>query len=472
MSMSTDLADLSMTEAAALIREGKIFSVDLARACLERIDAHSRDLNAFISIEREAVLEAARQADDERTDGRLRGPLHGVPLAHKDMYYRKGHVSTCGSRIQRNYTPDITSTVLARLEAAGALYVGGLNMSEFAAGPTGHNEHFGDCRNPWNPAHITGGSSSGSGAATAARMVFGAMGSDTGGSVRLPAGLCGVVGLKPTYGRISRFGAMPRSWTNDTMGPLCRTVHDCALMTSVIAGEDPNDPTAATVPVGDYVAAVDAGVEGLRIGLPIGYFAEGVVEEVAIALSEAAHELEEAGAVLIEVPVPDLKPVYRLGGIVSNCEAAAYHAKWMRSRPEDYGAHTRTRTEAGFHIPATHYIDALRMRGPSLDSFLATVLTDVDVLLAPVIPMLTPRIDETGFERAEEVPELISMMTSFTRPINYLGLPSLSVPAGFGPGNLPISFQVIGRPFDEETLFAVGGAYQKATEWHEAAPAL
>jgi len=471
--MSTaDLADLSMTEAAALIREGKIFSVDLTRACLERIDAHSSDLNAFISIEREAVLEAARQADNDRTDGRIRGPLHGVPLAHKDMYYRKGHVSTCGSRIQRNYTPDITSTVLARLEAAGALYVGGLNMSEFAAGPTGHNEHFGDCRNPWNRAHITGGSSSGSGAATAARMVFGAMGSDTGGSVRLPAGLCGVVGLKPTYGRISRFGAMPRSWTNDTMGPLCRTVRDCALMTQVIAGEDPNDPTAAAVPVGDYVGAVDAGIEGLRIGLPIGYFADGVVEEVAIALSEAAHELEAAGAVLIEVPVPDLKPAYRLGGIISNSEAAAYHAKWMRSRPQDYGAHTRTRTEAGFHIPATHYIDALRMRGPSLDAFLSTVLTDVDVLLAPVIPMLTPRIDETAFESAQEVPGLISAMTSFTRPINYLGLPSLSVPAGFGPGNLPISFQVIGRPFDEETLFAVGGAYQKATDWHEAAPAL
>lgn len=467
-----DLADLSMTEAAALIRDGKIFSVDLTRACLARIDAHAGGLNAFISIERDAVLEAARRADNERAEGRIRGPLHGVPLAHKDMYYRKGHVSTCGSKIQRNYTPDITSTVLSRLENAGALYVGGLNMSEFAAGPTGHNEHFGDCRNPWNRDHITGGSSSGSGAATAARMVFGAMGSDTGGSVRLPAGLCGVVGLKPTYGRISRYGAMPRSWTNDTMGPLCRTVRDCALMTSVIAGEDANDPTAAAVPVGDYGSAVDAGVEGMRIGIPSGFFADGVVDEVASALADVAAVLEQAGAVLVDVEVPDLTPVYRLGGIVSNSEAAAYHAKWIRSRPEDYGDHTRTRTEAGFHIPATHYIDALRMRGPTLDSFLATVLGDVDVLLAPVIPMLTPRIDETAFETAEGVPALISRMTSFTRPINYLGLPSLSVSAGFGPNGLPISFQVIGRPFDEETLFAVGGAYQKATDWHEAAPAL
>lgn len=466
------LADLTMTEAAKKVRDGEISSVDLTRACLDRIDAHADRLRAFISVEREASLEAARQADSERASGRLRGPLHGVPLAHKDMYYRKGHVSTCGSKIQRNYTPDMTSTVLARLEAAGALYVGGLNMSEFAAGPTGHNEHFGDCRNPWNTDHITGGSSSGSGAATAARLVFGAMGSDTGGSVRLPAGLCGVVGLKPTYGRISRYGAMPRSWTNDTMGPLCRTVEDCALMTSVIAGKDPNDPTASREPVGDYSAAVGAGVEGLRIGIPKGYFAEGVVDEVAQAMVDVARELESAGAVLAEVSVPDLKSVYRLGGIISVSEAAAYHAKWIRSRPADYGDHTRTRTEAGFHIPATHYIDALRMRGPTLDKFLATILTDVDVLLAPVIPMLTPRIDATAFETADEVPELISKMTSFTRPINYLGLPSLSVPAGFGPGNLPISFQVIGRPFDEETLFAVGGAYQRATEWHEAAPAL
>jgi aspartyl-tRNA(Asn)/glutamyl-tRNA(Gln) amidotransferase subunit A len=467
-----DPADLTLTEAAGAVREGALSSLALTEACLARIEVHDPKLKAFISVEREAVLEAARRADVERAAGRLRGPLHGVPLAHKDMYYRKGHISTCGSKIKRNDVPDVTSTVLARLEAAGALYVGGLNMSEFAAGPTGHNEHYGDCRNPWNRAHITGGSSSGSGAATAARLVYGAMGSDTGGSVRLPAGLCGVVGLKPTYGRISRYGALPRSWSNDTMGPLCRTVADCALMTQVVAGADPNDPTAAAVPVGDYVAAADRGVDGLRIGMPKGYFAEGVADEVARVLEEAAGELEMAGAQIVDVLVPDLKPVYRLGDIVSKSEAASYHGKWMRSCPEDYGGHTRTRTEAGFHIPATHYLDALRLRGRHTEAFLATVLTACDVLLAPVIPMLTPRIDETAFHDAGNVPEVVTMMTAFTRPMNYLGLPALSVPGGFGPGNLPISFQVIGRPFDEDTLFAVGGAFQRATEWHDAVPTL
>ena len=369
MKLSIDPAELSLSEAAAAVRDGRLSSVALTEACLARIDAHAKGLNAFISVEREAVLEAARIADAERAAGRLRGPLHGVPLAHKDMYYRKGHISTCGSKILRNYVPDITATVLARLEAAGALYLGGLNMSEFAAGPTGHNEHYGNCRNPWNRDHITGGSSSGSGAATAARLAYGAMGSDTGGSVRLPAALCGVVGLKPTAGRISRFGAMPRSWSNDTMGPLARTALDCALMTGVIAGEDPNDPTALSVPVGDYAAAVARGIEGLRIGIPNGYFADGVSDEVANVLAEAARTLEAAGAVLVDIAVPDLKEVYRLGDVVSKSEAAAYHGKWIRSRPQDYGHHTRTRTEAGFHIPATHYIDALRHRGLAHDQF-------------------------------------------------------------------------------------------------------
>ncbi len=467
-----DPAEMSLSEAAEAIRCGAISAVALTEACLARIEAHDAKLNAFISVERDDALDAARRADAELAAGRLRGPLHGVPLAHKDMYYRKGHVSTCGSKIRRNYVPDITATVLARLEAAGALYLGGLNMSEFAAGPTGHNEHYGDCRNPWNRDHITGGSSSGSGAAAAARLAFGAMGSDTGGSVRLPAGLCGVVGLKPTAGRISRYGAMPRSWTNDTMGPLCRTVADCALMTAVIAGEDPDDPTTAAVPVGDYRAAAERGIEGLRIGIPKGYFQEGVADTVAAVLDQVARTLEAAGARLVEVKVPDLKTVYRLGDVVSKSEAAAYHAKWLRACPDDYGQHTRTRTEAGFHIPATHYIDALRLRGRHVERFLGQVLREADVLLAPVIPMLTPRIDETAFDHAATVPEVVARMTSFTRPMNYLGLPSLSVPGGFGPGNLPISFQVIGRPFDEETLFAVGGAYQRATEWHAMSPAL
>jgi aspartyl-tRNA(Asn)/glutamyl-tRNA(Gln) amidotransferase subunit A len=472
MKLSVDPAELSLSEAAAAVRDGRLTAVALTEACLARIDAHGGTLNAFISVEREAALEAARRADAEVAAGNIRGPLHGVPLAHKDMYYRKGHISTCGSKIQRNYVPDITATVLARLEAAGALYLGGLNMSEFAAGPTGHNEHFGNCRNPWNTEHITGGSSSGSGAATAARLAYGAMGSDTGGSVRLPAAICGVVGLKPTAGRISRYGAMPRSWTNDTMGPLARTALDCALLTGVIAGEDPDDPTTAAVPVGDYAAAVGQGVEGLRIGIPNGYFADGVSDEVATVLAEAAKTLEASGAALIDVTVPDLKEVYRLGDIVSKSEAASYHGKWIRTRPQDYGHHTLTRTEAGFHIPATHYIDALRLRGRHTTNFIAAVLGDADVLLAPVIPMTTPTIAAMDFETAADVPEQVAKMTSFTRPVNYLGLPSLSVPAGFGPGGLPVSFQVIGRPFDEETLFAVGGAYQRATEWHEMAPKL
>jgi aspartyl-tRNA(Asn)/glutamyl-tRNA(Gln) amidotransferase subunit A len=468
----TDPALMSLTDVAAAIRDGSLSSVEVTEACLARIDAHEGQINCIINLEHAAALEAAAAADAARKRGDALGPLHGVPLAHKDMYYRRGHISTCGSTIRRNYVPDVTATVLEKLEAAGALYVAGLNMSEFAAGPTGHNEHFGDCRNPWNRDHITGGSSSGSGAATAARFVYGAMGSDTGGSVRLPAALCGVVGLKPTYGRISRYGAMPRAWSNDTMGPLARTVRDCALMTQVIAGADPNDPTAADEPVPDYAAAMERGIEGLRVAIPVNVFYDDIDESVAAVLRDSVEVLRGLGAEIVEVEVPDFEPMFRLGDAISKTEAATIHSKWMRQRPQDYGHHTATRIEAGFHLPATRYIEALSLRRRYLADFIERVFTRADILHTPTIPMPVPRIDESGFDGSDNVPALVARMTMFTRPINYLGLPSLTVPCGFTDGNLPVACQLVGRPFSEDQLFAMGAAYQDATDWHMQRPDL
>ena len=468
----TDPALMSLTEVAAAIRDGAVSSVEATTACLARIEAHEGQINSIINLERAEALESARAADAARERGDAMGPLHGVPLAHKDMYYRRGHISTCGSTIRRNYVPDVTATVLEKLEAAGALYVAGLNMSEFAAGPTGHNEHFGDCRNPWNRDHITGGSSSGSGAATAARFVYGAMGSDTGGSVRLPAALCGVVGLKPTYGRISRFGAMPRAWSNDTMGPLARTVRDCALMTQVIAGADPNDPTTPDEPVPDYAAAIEGGIEGLRVAIPVNVFYDDTDETVAAVLRDSVEVLRGLGVEIVEVEVPDLKPMFRLGDAISKTEAATIHSKWMRQRPQDYGHHTATRIEAGFHLPATRYIEALSLRRRYLADFIERVFTKADILHTPTIPMPVPRIDESGFDGSDNVPALVARMTMFTRPFNYLGLPSLSVPCGFTAGALPVAYQLVGRPFSEAQLFAMGAAYQDATDWHTQMPDL
>jgi aspartyl-tRNA(Asn)/glutamyl-tRNA(Gln) amidotransferase subunit A len=472
MTDTTDPALMSLEDVAAAIREGRLSSVAATEACLARIDAHESKVNSIINLERQTVLEAARAADEARARGDIKGPLHGVPLAHKDMYYRKGHISTCGSKIRRNYVPDVTATVLQRLEDAGALYVAGLNMAEFAAGPTGHNDHFGDCRNPWNRDHITGGSSSGSGASTAARFVYGAMGSDTGGSVRLPAALCGVSGLKPTYGRISRYGAMPRAWTNDTMGPLARNVRDCAIMTQAIAGYDPDDPTTHDEPVPDYLAAIDAGIDGLRIAVPANYFYDDIDDAVRDRLEASLDMLRELGAEVVEVQLPDLTPVFRFCDVISKSEAATIHGKWMRQRPQDYGRHTAVRVEAGFHVTATRYIEALSLRAPFLRKFVDAAFADADMLHTPTIPVPVPTIAETAFDGADGVADMVAKMTMFTRPINYLGLPSLTVPCGFTEGDLPVAFQLVGRPFGEAQLFAMGAAYQAATDWHTRVPAL
>ncbi len=467
-----EITGMTLEAVAEAIRSKHVSSVEVTQECLSRIDTLAHKVNGFISVERDEVLEAAKAADDDLRRGALRGPLHGVPLAHKDMFYRKGRVSTCGSKIMRDHIQNVTSTVLERLEAAGALYMGSLHMSEFAAGPTGHNDHYGPCRNPWNLDHITGGSSSGSGASVASRFIFGAMGSDTGGSVRLPAGLCGVVGLKPTHGRISRFGALPRSWTNDTMGPLTRTVRDCALMTSLIAGEDPKDPTTLGTPPPDYDEAMEAGIRGLTVGVPANQFYDDVKEEVGAALEESLAVIERQGARIVKVTVPDLRPHYRLGDAISKCEAATIHGKWIRTRPQDYGKVVLSRIEVGFHIPATRYLEAISLRGRYLAEFMDTVFEKVDVLHTPLLPVPVPTIEEKDFTGTANVPEGIASMTKLTRPSSFLGLPSLSVPCGFSRGNLPVAFQLIGRPFREADLFAAGLAYERATGWTKASPDL
>ncbi len=472
MSGHRNPACLDLYELAQAIRSGNVSSVEATSDCIRRIDQHDGRVNAFISLEREAVLEAAAAADSDLARGVVRGPLHGVPLAHKDMFYRQGRVSTCGSAIRRNYVPDVTATVLERLAASGALYLGSLNMSEFAAGPTGHNQHFGDCRNPWNTEHISGGSSSGSGASVAARFVPGALGSDTGGSVRLPAAICGVVGLKPTYGLVSRHGCMPRAWSLDCVGPLTRTVRDCALMTEVIAGEDACDPSTVPGRPRGYLDGLEAGVSKRRVGVPTSYFYAAVDDEVRAILDRSLAVLREAGAEIVEVALPDMAPLFAMGDSISKCEAATIHEEWMRTRPEAYGAHTFTRVEAGFHVPAIRYIKALTLRRRYLEEFLDTVFSRVDLLHAPAIGMPVPTIAETEHTDTAAVPALVASLTRLTRPMNYLGLPALSVPCGFTASGLPVAFQLIAVPFAEADLFAAGDAYQRATNWHQRTPTL
>ncbi len=340
----TELTHLSLTDIAEAISEKTVSSREVTEACLARIDEKQPALNAFISLEADEALAAADAADAALARGEAPGPLHGVPLAHKDMYYRAGKVSTCGSKIRRDFVPDHTATTISRLADAGALHLGGLNMSEFAVGPFGHNDHYGSCRNPWNPDHVTGGSSSGAGSSVGGRLVYGALGSDTGGSVRLPAACCGLVGMKPTQTRVSRYGLMGLSFSLDNAGPLTRTVRDNARMLGLIAGADPMDHTASAMPVDDYEAAASAPeAKGLRIAVPANYYYDNAAPEVRDLMQASLKVFEGMGAEIIEVEVPDHHHIRQLGVTVRGPEGTVLHAAWLRDRPQDYGPQVRAR---------------------------------------------------------------------------------------------------------------------------------
>jgi aspartyl-tRNA(Asn)/glutamyl-tRNA(Gln) amidotransferase subunit A len=336
--VSSEIALMSLTAVAKAIAEKKVSSREVTRALLHRIAEWQPKLNAFMAIEAEQALAAADEADAELAKGRSRGVLHGVPLAHKDMYYEAGKVVTCGSLIRRDFVAKTTATALQRLKDAGSIRLGSLQMVEFAYGPTGHNVHYGPVHNPWNVDHITGGSSSGSGSAVAARLTFAALGSDTGGSVRMPAHFCGVTGLKTTVGRVSRAGAMPLSQSLDTVGPLAQTAEDCALLLGLMAGSDPEDPTASTLPVPDYLDATKGSLRGLKIGLPTAFYVDDLDAEVARILDETIAVLKREGAEIVKVELPDQRQLSSASQIVLAAEAAAFHKRWMIERPQDYGA--------------------------------------------------------------------------------------------------------------------------------------
>lgn len=467
----TDLALMELHEIADAIAARKTTSVAATEACLARIEAWQPRVNAFLRLDKDKALARAAAMDKEIASGKRRSALHGVPLAHKDMYYRKGEISTGGSEIRRNWTAPVTATVLEKLDEAGAVELGFLNMAEFAAGPTGHNVHHGHCRNPWDQSRVTGGSSSGSGASVAARMVFGALGSDTGGSIRLPASACGVVGMKATYGRVSRAGAVARSWSLDHVGPLTRSVRDNARMLGIVAGADPRDSTTSEKPVPDYEADIGAGVSGLRIGMALPHGLVPVDPQIATAIEAAAAALGKSDAKISQATFPDFTALYRAAEVMVKCEAAAMHRPWMEA-DAPYANQVRSRMEAGFFIPATHYIDALRLRAHFVQEFLDTAMDGVDAVLLPAIPFPLPTIEETDVEKSGGPATLtmVGRFTGLTRPFNTLGLPTLSVPCGFDSNGAPIGLQLVGRPFAEALLYRIGHAYQGVTDFHKRVP--
>ncbi|MEZ5845980.1 MAG: amidase [Geminicoccaceae bacterium] len=468
----SDILDLSLAELADAIYMRKISSKEAAGASIDAFARHGERLNAVVGIDADRALEQAAILDDELTSGRRRGRLHGVPMAHKDMFYRSGRPSVCGTTLRRDFVPDVTATALARLDDAGAIDMGRLNMVEFALGITGHNRHTGHPRNPWNTAHITGGSSSGPVASVAARLVPASLGSDTGGSIRVPACCTGLVGLKPTYGRISRFGAMPLSQSLDHVGVFTRTARDTAILLGILAGHDPRDPLSAHHRVPDYEHGLEHGLEGLRVGYVAASDEVDMADEVVALLEESRAALADLGAELVEIHLPDIAPLNTMRRCLMFSEATAHHLDFLEDMRDGYTAETLARMEPGLGIDAASYLRARSWRSVALRRFMAETFAGFDVLHLPAVPQPIPRIADTDTGGDPRFVKLSNEFGYFIFPFNYLGLPAISVPIGHTGDGLPMAMQVVGRPFAEARLLQVAHQFDRATGFSNRKPPL
>lgn len=470
---SGDLCDLTVAQSAAMIARRELSPVELTRAVLDRIDRVGGTLSAFVSVHHDEAMAVARAAEAMLGVGYQVGPLHGVPLAIKDNVSLAGRATSAGSRILAERIPGEDAEVVRRLKGAGANLLANTNMHEFAWGATSENPHYGAVRNPWNTACIASGSSGGSGAAVAARAVPAALGTDTGGSIRLPAGANGIVGIRPTVGRVSNRGIVPLAWSMDTCGPMTRTVEDCALLLQVIAGHDPADLGTSQAPVADYLAALRHGVRGLRIGVIPEYFFTQLQPSVLHATQEALRVLESLGAQVIETSIQDLDLNLSALMTIESAEPSAFHQRWMRERPDDYGENVRFMFEQGELYLASHYIQAQRFRTVLRQRFLDRFAEGIDVFALPSLPFTAPVIGTANIELEPGVvrPTLEAIMR-FTGIASVTGMPALSVPSGFDAQGMPIGLQLLGRPFDEATLFRAGHAFQQATDHHLRRPPL
>jgi aspartyl-tRNA(Asn)/glutamyl-tRNA(Gln) amidotransferase subunit A len=458
----SDIALLPLQAASALIHSRRTSSVDLVRACLDRITRHERALGTFITQTAESALAEAKRADADLANGVDRGPLHGIPIALKDLYDTAGVRTTAGSRIFADRVPERDSAVAEKLRAAGAVSLGKLNLHEWALGVTNQNPHFGPTCNPWDTARIPGGSSGGSAAAVASGFCYFSPGSDTGGSIRIPASLCGVVGLKPTYGRVSLRGVVPLAWTLDHSGPLARTVGDIAIALNAMAGHDPLDPSSADVAREDYAAGIEDGAKDVRVLVPTNFFFDDVDPEVDAAVREAARVLASIGASVTETALPRVDLLTAQRAILLT-DAAAFHREHLRERAADIGADVLTRLRTGQTITGMEYAQARRDRDELRREWLS-VLREHDVILSPTTLIPAPPRD------GQDAVAAAQRLTANTAPFNLTGLPAISIPCGFTRSGLPIGLQLAARPWREGLLLRVARAYERATPWHERLP--
>ena len=468
-----ELTGLSLAEARRVVAEHKLSPVELTEAYLERIERLEPRTNAFITVMGDEARDAARAGEQEIASGNHRGPLHGLPLAIKDLFDVAGVRMTAGSRILSDNMAAEDSEAASRLKAAGGVILGKLNLHEFAFGATGVNPHFGPACNPWDNGRITGGSSSGSGAAVAAGECLAALGTDTGGSIRIPASLCGIVGLKPTYGRVSKRGVLPLSWALDHVGPMTRTVEDAAILLGVLAGNDPRDPSSADEAVPDYLRSLNGEITGLRIGIPRRFFFQSIEPEVEAAVMAAIKLLGEMGAVVSEIDLPLIDEIPGAVNAVMLPEALALHQRWMQERPDDYGDDVRYRLELGATYLAVHYVQAQRLRDNAIRAWRDQVFSQIDLIAMPTTPITAPRIEEaSGSGRSGVSLQVTFSLIRLTNPLNFLGVPAISVPCGFTGDGMPIGLQLAGRWWDDATVLRAAHAYEQATDWHKRLPPL
>jgi aspartyl-tRNA(Asn)/glutamyl-tRNA(Gln) amidotransferase subunit A len=449
---------VTIREAADALRARRVSAVELAAAATARITRLKSKLNAFITVTAEQAMAQARQADTELASGRDRGPLHGIPVAVKDLFATRGVRTTCGSKVYEDFVPGIDAAVVERLQAAGAVMLGKLNMHEMAYGITSANPHFGPVRNPWNVEHSPGGSSGGSGAAVAAQMVYAAMGSDTGGSIRIPAAFCGTVGLKPTYGRVSRFGALPLAYSLDHMGPLARSVRDAAIVLNAVAGHDRRDPNSSRFPVIDFIPDDGCSIRGLRLGFPENFYFERLDSSVESAVRGVFARAQSLGAAVKPVRVPDIAALNAVGLMIQLAEASAVAEPHLEHR-EKFGPDVLALFDQGRLLPATDYLNAQRLRRQMRREF-DRLWSEVDCLITPTTPNTAPRIGEKTIRLGGRDEDVRLATTRLVRGINVLGLPALSIPCGLGSNGLPIAVQIIGPAFEEALILRIGAALE------------
>ncbi len=468
---SGKLCFLTLAEQARLIRAGEVSPVEVATSVLEQAQRLDGRLHAYLTVTAEAALAEARQAEAEIAKGGYRGPLHGIPIALKDLFWTRGVRTTAGSKILRDFVPSEDAAVVARLREAGAVIVGKTNMHEFAFGPINTNPHFGDARNPWDPGRVTGGSSGGSAAAVAASMCSAALGSDTGGSIRIPAAWCGTFGIKPTYGRVSRHGVVPLAWSLDTVGPLTKTAEDAALLLGAVAGWDARDPACVREPVPDYAAELSRPVAGLKVAVLREYVADPNEPEVLAEFQAALDVLRRLGMQVDELSVPEAEWAAGASTAVMFSEAASYHEENLRDRPGDLGPDVRARLEQGLLIAATDYLKGQRIRRLLVDRF-AEVTRRYDAVVCPTVPSTAPRLDQDAIEYEGLREARAATATRHTRLFNLTGQPAASVPCGFASNGMPVGMHIAAAPFAEATVLRIAHAYEAAAGWRGRMPAV